>query len=195
MRVFAALALVAATTVACGGGGLFRQYEYEEEIYLSLDGTATVYVNSSVAALDALRGASFDARPDAQVDRAAVRNYFSTPFTHVTRVSTSRRSGRRFVHVRLDVDDVRRLGEAAPFTWSSYRFERDGNLFVYRQTIGASAHQGGRRTSGGPDASWSRSACTCRARSPITTPEPTISGGATFWCGNSRSTIGCAAQS
>ena len=33
---------------ACSGGGLFRQYQYEEEIYLSLDGTATVYVNSSI---------------------------------------------------------------------------------------------------------------------------------------------------
>ena len=28
------------------GGGFFRQYEYEEEVYLSLDGTATVYVNA-----------------------------------------------------------------------------------------------------------------------------------------------------
>lgn len=142
MRVFAALALVAATTaVACGGGGLFRQYEYEEEMYLSLDGTATMYVNSSVAAFGALRGASFDAGSDAQVDRTKVRDYFSTPFTRVTRISTSRRSSRRFVHVRLDVDDIRRLSEAAPFKWSSYRFERDGNLFVYRQTVGASARE------------------------------------------------------
>lgn len=137
MRVFAALALAAATTVACGGG-LFRQYEYEEEMYLSLDGTATVYVNSSMAALDALRDAAFDTRPQAQVDQTALRAYFSTPVTHVTRISTSRRGGRRFVHVRLDVDDVRQLADAAPFKWSSYQFARDGNLFVYRQTIGAS---------------------------------------------------------
>src|SRR5436190_1103185 len=38
-------------TSACGTTTLFRQYEYEEEIYLSLDGSATVYVNSSRAAL------------------------------------------------------------------------------------------------------------------------------------------------
>ena len=55
------------------------------------------------------------------------------------RISFSRRSNRRFVHVRLDVDDVRRLGEAAPFAWSTYRFERDGDLFVYRQAVGAAA--------------------------------------------------------
>jgi hypothetical protein len=27
----------------------------------------------------------------------------------------------------------------APFAWSKYQFNRDGNLFVYRQTIGAAA--------------------------------------------------------
>ena len=90
-------------------------------------------------ALDALRGVSFDTSPTARVDREAVRAYYTTPDTHVTRVSDSRRNGRRFVHVRLDVDDIRRLGEAAPFAWSSYRFERDGGLFVFRQTVGAAA--------------------------------------------------------
>ncbi|MBW8863097.1 MAG: hypothetical protein JF601_12145, partial [Acidobacteria bacterium] len=45
---------------ACGGSSLFRQYEYEEDVYLALDGTATVYVNSSIAALNALRGTTFD---------------------------------------------------------------------------------------------------------------------------------------
>ncbi len=143
MRFRAVSALLVLATVAtasgCDGVRFFRQYEYEEDIYLSLDGSATVYVNSSVPALDALRGASFDTAPTARVDRAAVRAYFSSPVTHVRRVSTSRRSGRRFVHVRLDVDDIRRLSESAPFAWSNYQFGRDGNLFVYRQAIGVSA--------------------------------------------------------
>jgi hypothetical protein len=139
-RAMAMMLLAIASTVACGSAReLFQQYEYEEEAYLSLDGTATVYVNSSIAALDALRGASFDTSPTARVDREAVRAYYATPNTHVTRVSESRRNGRRFVHVRLEVDDVRRLAEAAPFAWSSYRFERDGNLFVFGQTVGRAA--------------------------------------------------------
>ena len=133
-----ALALTVASAAACGGG-LFRQYEYEEEIYLSLDGSATVYVNSSVPALNALRGSTFDPSGTARIDRAAIRNFFTTPVTRVTRLSTSRRSNRRFVHVRLDVDDVRRLGEAAPFAWSSYQFGKDGELYVYRQAIDAAA--------------------------------------------------------
>ena len=141
MRVFAALALIAATTAAACGG-LFRQYEYEEEMYLSLDGTAAVYVNSSIAALNALRGTSFDTNPDVAVDRAAIRNYFTSPNTHVNgSVTTSRRGNRRFVHVRVDVDDVTRLGEAAPFAWSRYRFGREGNLYAYRQTVGAPARK------------------------------------------------------
>jgi hypothetical protein len=131
--------VAAATAAACGGIGFLRQYEYEEEMYLSLDGTATVYVNGSVPALDALRGATFDTSPTARVDRAAVRSFFSSPVAHVTRISTSRRDGRRFVHVRLTVDDVRRLSTARAFAWSNYQFGRDGNLFVYRQTIGAAA--------------------------------------------------------
>ena len=143
MRAFAALALVAATTVACGGISLFRQYEYEEDMYLSLDGTATLYVNTSLAALDALRGTSFDTNPDATVDRNRVREYFSSPVTQVTRVTTWRRNNRRFVQVRLDIGDVTRLAEAKPFAWSTYQFKRDGasDLFLYLQTVGASARK------------------------------------------------------
>jgi hypothetical protein len=43
------------------------------------------------------------------------------------------------VHVRLEVDDVRRLGEAAPFAWSTYGFTKNGDLFVYKQRVGAAA--------------------------------------------------------
>ena len=139
------LALVTIVTTAAAGCsssvGLFRQYEYEEDVYLSLDGTATVYVNSSVPALDALRGTTFDTSPSARLDRDAVRAFYTTPVTHVTQVSQSRRSGRRFVHVRLDVDDVRRLGATAPFQWSRYDFKRQDDLYVYLQSIGASANR------------------------------------------------------
>src|SRR5262245_20087859 len=125
------LLLAAAFTSACGGLDIFRQYEYEEDLYLSLDGTATVYVNSSIPALNALRGASFDTNPSVSVDRDAVRTFFTTPRTRVTRVAVSRRANRRFVHVRLNVDDVRQIGGTAPFGWSSYRFNKEGDVFVY----------------------------------------------------------------
>jgi hypothetical protein len=140
MRIGAAMALLAALTlsgVSCSRSEFFRQYEYEEDVYLSLDGSATVYVNASAAALDALRGASFETSSNAAIDREAVRAWFTTPATAVTRRPTlSRRNGRRFVHVRLDVDDVRRLSQAAPLAWSTYSFGKDGELFAYRQVVG-----------------------------------------------------------
>jgi hypothetical protein len=130
------LAVVLALAIAGCGGRLFRQYEYEEEMYLSLDGSATVYVNSSVPALNALRGSSFDPRPNARLDRAAVREFFTTAVTRDVLVTASRRDNRQFVHVRLEVDDVTRLGEASPFAWSSYRFSNDGSEVGYRQSVG-----------------------------------------------------------
>src|SRR4029077_15568419 len=124
---------------SCSGGGLFRQYEYEEDIYLSLDGSATLYVSSSVAALDALRGATLDTSPAARLDRDAVRRFYTSPVTRVGQVTQSRRNGRRFLHVRLDVDDIRRLSAAAPFQWARYEFSRRDDLYLYLQTMGASA--------------------------------------------------------
>jgi hypothetical protein len=134
--------LLSLAAVACGGGqsgsGLFTQYEYEEEMYLSLDGSATLYVNTSIAALNALRGTSFDATPNGRTDRDVFRAYYTTPVTHVTRISPYRRSGRRFVSVRMDVDDIRKLGESAPFAWSTYQFTQVGDVFIYLQAVGAS---------------------------------------------------------
>ena len=146
MRVRALGALVVAAALlamgACGitTGGFFRQYEYEEDMYLSLDGSATMYVNSSVAALNALRGTAFDTNPSARIDQDQVRRYFESAVTHVTRVSRpSRRNNRRFIHVRLDVPDIRRLSDAKPFAWSMYQFTREESLFIFKQTIGAPA--------------------------------------------------------
>jgi hypothetical protein len=138
-RALCALCLLGVMSACSVNSTLFRQYEYEEEVYLSLDGSATVYVNSSLPALNALRGTSFDAGPEARVDTAAVRAYYSSPATRVTRVSQSRRNNRRFVHVRLDVDDITKLAGVAPFAWSTYQFRRDGDLFKYLQKVGAAA--------------------------------------------------------
>ena len=145
MRIGAAAMMLLAVTVACGSG-LFRQYEYEEDLYLSLDGTATLYVNASLDALNALRGSTFDTRPAAPLDRAGIEQFFSSPTTEVTRVTASARAGRRFVHVRIDVRDIRTLGDRRPFAWSTYAFERDGALVAYAQRVGA-------RAAGAPSAS------------------------------------------
>jgi hypothetical protein len=131
-----ALVVLASVAIACGGGGLFRQYEYEEDCYMSIDGSATMYVNSSLGALNALRGTSFDTTPDTEVDLAGVRSFYTTPFTRVVRAAATRRNGRRYVHVRIEADDLRRLSEAAPFAWSSYSLAETGGEITLRQTVG-----------------------------------------------------------
>src|SRR6185436_4295361 len=93
----------------------------------------------SLPALNALRGSAFATSPNTRVDRGAVRGFFSTPLTRVVSVKQSRRSNRRFVHVRVEVEDIRRLTEAPPFGWSAYQLKKDGDLFAFRQTLGASA--------------------------------------------------------
>lgn len=129
--------LVLAGATACGS--VVRQNpEYEEEIYLSLDGSATVYINASTAALVALRGLDLPIDPAARVDRGEVRRMFAPPGGDAV-VTLSRRDRRRFVHVRIDVDDVRALQRVAPLAWSTYRFERRGDTFVFRQVVGAPA--------------------------------------------------------
>jgi hypothetical protein len=130
--------LLALASTACGGA-LQREYEYEEELYLALDGSATVNVNASIASLVALRGADLRVDPNARVDRERVRAFFESPGVEVSRVSLSRRDGRRFAHVSLEVDDLRQLSRLAPFSWSTYRFEREGDVFEYRQVLGKSA--------------------------------------------------------
>jgi hypothetical protein len=134
----AQIGLSLAVVSACGGG-LVRQYEYEEEVYLSVDGSASVYVNTSLAALVSLRGVDLKTDPTAPLDRDLVRRIYNSDVARVVRVSAWRRFGRRFVQVRLQVDDITKLGQAPLFAWSTYQIDRPGDLLVYRQRVGASA--------------------------------------------------------
>src|SRR5688572_16223366 len=132
--------MLAATS--CAGSPFGRRlFEYEEEIYLNVDGTATVNVNASVASLVALRGAPLPVDPLARVDRERVREFFTGPGSRVTRVSLSRRDRRRFVHVSMDVDDIRKLPSVKPFDWSSYRLERKDGALEFRQVLRKAAGQ------------------------------------------------------
>ena len=134
------VALACATVVsACGSGLLGNEYEYEEELRLYVDGTARMDLSASVPALVALRGVDLDLDPNARVDRAKVRTLFGGPGVEVTSVRESSRAGRRFVHVRLDVNDIRQLSRLAPFSWSTYQFDRRQDQIEFKQVVGASA--------------------------------------------------------
>ena len=49
------------------------------------------------------------------------------------------RHGRRFVQINLEFDDVRRLHEAAPLSWSRYELTAGNGQHLFRQIVGASA--------------------------------------------------------
>ena len=102
------LSLLAACSIlwsACAGGGglLGKEFEYEEELRLYVDGSARMDLSSSVAALVALRGFELDSDPAVEIDRTKIRELFAGPGVDVRSVRVSRRDGRRFVHVRIDV--------------------------------------------------------------------------------------------
>lgn len=130
----AALALLLLTSCARPFG---RHYEYEEELFIDLDGSATIVVNTSVAALAALHGLDVSLDPAAPVDRDAIRAFYTSPVTEVTRVSRPwRRDGRRFVQVRLEVTDVRKLPSVKPFAWATYAFATQGDGLQFVQQLG-----------------------------------------------------------
>lgn len=119
---------------------LARQYEYDEQTYLEVDGSATVVLAASVPALVALRGMPLDPAPNARIETDGVRQAFIDAGCDVQRVSRPwRRSGRRFVQVRIAVEDVRRAGACGPLAWSTYVFEAGDGRITYKQTVGAPA--------------------------------------------------------
>src|SRR5437773_3235245 len=152
MRSWVLIVVAAALVLsACGGRLVKKQYEYEEELYLGLDGSATLNVNASIPALVALRAVDLNASPRSRFERERLRAFYEGPGVTVTALSSSRRYGRRFVHVSMDVADVRSLQRLAPFAWSTYRFGREGDVYEFKQTVGAPA---GRSVS---DAGWNGS--------------------------------------
>jgi len=137
--VLATLLVAGLLASACGGGFFGKRYEYEEDVTLDLDGSATIVINASLPALVALRGLDLD-MANARVDRDKIRAAYTSPVTEVRRVSRPwRRYGRRFVQVRVHTSDIRRLSEAAPFAWSTYELSASGGDHIYRQTVGPSA--------------------------------------------------------
>ena len=154
-RVRAAVAalVVAAALSACSGRGvgpIGAGYEYEEDLTLSLDGSATLVVNASVPALVLLRGLplSSDLRTRADQLKEQVRQIYTSDQTHVRRVSAWTRHGRRFLGIHIAVDNIRTLSGVAPFSWAAYDLHEDGQQVVFRQTLSRPA-TGGTLPAGG----------------------------------------------
>ena len=88
---------------------------------------------------------TLDVDPEARFDRQAFRRLYEGPGVTVRELSTYRRHGRRFVHIRLDVSDIGELPRLAPLSWSRYRLQRLENEFRFVQEVGPAAQRANRR--------------------------------------------------
>ncbi len=147
MRVCAWMAagIVGLGSLAAAGcsNPLARQYEYEEQLYLGVDGSAELVIDSSIAALVALRNLPLDPDPSVPVDRERVRQAFSEAGCGDVTVNRPwTRRGRRFVQVVLEQNHVGNFASCGPVNWSTYSFVRstgEGGVdqVHYSQVVGA----------------------------------------------------------
>lgn len=145
MRVWAAkpavglLVLVAIVAAACSNP-LGPKYEYEEQMYLKVDGSATVLIDASLAALVALRNLPVDRTSAATIDRDRLRALFEAQGCGDVRVGQPWvRQGRRFVQVTIQAADMTALHACGPLSWSTYVFEKDQGGIHFEQTVGVPA--------------------------------------------------------
>jgi hypothetical protein len=123
-------------TAACASP-LGKQYEYAEQLYLAVDGSATVVIDASIPSLVALHGLPLDPSLRALVDRDQVQRLFASSGCADVRVGQPWiRQGRRFVQIRVAATHVSELASCGPLSWSSYEFGPDGESLHYRQTVG-----------------------------------------------------------
>ena len=192
---FGGLALLAVVFALAGCRALVpQQDQYEEELYLALDGSAThVRQRLRPRTRGAAGAGSGPGSAEAPLDRRRVRELYESPVTHVTRsarhaarvagsctcASTCRTCGGFPRRIRLHGP---RTGCVAPATSTS-----TSRSLAPRQGVTSATRGGAARKS------W-RSACTCRARFATTMRRRRWLSVATSWCGSSRSRIGSRAS-
>ncbi len=120
---------------------MLHQYEYQEDVYLALDGSASVYVSASLPSLVALDGMDLPTDPRATIDRGKIRAAFTAPGVTVSAIRTWRRWGRRFVTVGVDVEDIRRLSAATPFAKQVFEFGRVPSGYRFAEYLGPAVNR------------------------------------------------------
>jgi len=135
--------MMSALFIASCTNPLSRQYEYEEQLYLKVDGSATVVVDASLPALVLLRGASFDPSLSGSTDRAAVRRLYESAGCPIDSVSRLwERRGRRFAQIQISVKDLKTLPACPLLSWSTYSLTphpAQPQQLKYLQTLGPPA--------------------------------------------------------
>jgi hypothetical protein len=136
LRAAAGVLALAVVAGACSNP-LGPKYEYEEQVYLRVDGSADVIVDSSIAALVALRNFPLEGASRASITRDEVRTFYVTSGCPDTRVGQPwARGGRRFVQIRIAVSSFDALTACGPLAWSQYLFARDNGQIHFVPRVG-----------------------------------------------------------
>jgi hypothetical protein len=138
LRVLTSLVLLVSVT---GCRAMFgREYEYEEQLYLDVDGSAAVTVNASIPSLVELRGLPLDPAPRARFEPLMLRRALEANGCQVARIGAPWfRNGRRFAHIRVVAADAAALSRCSLLSWSTYRFTRQDGAIQFQQKTGAPA--------------------------------------------------------
>jgi hypothetical protein len=140
-RIQAAIAGLAMVLAVGCSNPLGRQYEYDEQLFLGVDGSAELEINASIPALVALLGLPLDPDPDVPVDRERVHQAFSDAGCGEVTVNRPwTRDGRRFVQIVLEQNHVGNFANCGPVSWSTYSFQHvegaAGGEVHYSQVVG-----------------------------------------------------------
>ena len=127
-------------TAACSTFGS-PKYEYEEQVYLEIDGRASIAIDGSLYAIGALRGITLDGSASSGVTRDDVRRVYESANCRVDSVSRPwTRLNRRYVRLWVSVDDVRKMADCSLLGWSRVTFAPlDDDSVKYEQTVGGPA--------------------------------------------------------
>jgi hypothetical protein len=90
-------------------------YEYEQEFWLKVDGSGTVYVTGRPDLWAAFKGLAPSPDPEGKATREAARALFERAGLRVNRALLTHRGGRAYVFVSADFDDVNRLAGSPAF--------------------------------------------------------------------------------
>jgi hypothetical protein len=93
------------------------RYEYQEDLYLEVDGSGEIRVSCSKDIFTLLYGT------DEQLDDAGLADFWESPELQVVSVSRSRRQGRDFLFIRSRFEDVNRLSDRTIFQGRRYQLE------------------------------------------------------------------------
>ena len=134
-RARCALLLPLLMLVGCSGLAA-SAYEYEETVEVFLDGSAVATVTASLAALSVLRGAPFEPETLQMPDDSTLRQLAQGPGARVTALERYQQTGRPFVSIRVEIEDVQNLARLPVFGWSLYQFLERPDRFEVRQIVG-----------------------------------------------------------